>query len=184
MAFIGSARTAFLVGRDPEESDLHLFACTKNNLGSLPAALGYEIERGDNGQPRIAWAGAVEVTADEVVLASRRKPGEALAQAATFLHDLLCPGPASRDEVYRRGRAAGIADRTLERAKAQLQVVSQQCKRQDQHLFYWCLPQDAARYTPDNWDNHQHRQQLAHQAEQDRLTAHLRQFDKPIVSSP
>jgi hypothetical protein len=26
----------------------------------------------------------------------------------------------------------------------------------------WCLAQDAARYTPDNWDNHQHRQQLAH----------------------
>jgi len=44
----------------------------------------------------------------------------------------------------------------------------------------WCLAQDAARYTPDNWDNHQHRQQLAHQAEQDRLTAHLRQFDKPL----
>src|SRR5207237_2175455 len=65
MAFIGSARTAFLVGRDPEEPDLHLSACTKNNLGSLPPALGYRIERGAHGQPRIAWAGTVEVTAAE-----------------------------------------------------------------------------------------------------------------------
>jgi len=186
IAFIGSARTAFLVGRDPEEPDLHLFACTKNNLGSMPPALGYRIERGEHGQPRVAWAGEVEVSADEVVLACPRKYGEAVAQAATFLHDLLRLRPASREEVYRRARATGIADRTLERARAQLQIVSQQCKRQDQHLFYWCLPEDAARYTPDNWDDRHYHQQLALKGEQDRLTAHLRQFDKPlpVVRSP
>jgi AAA domain len=180
MAFIGAARTAFLAGRDPEEPELRLLACTKSNLSTPPATLGYRIERTPQGQPRIAWAGTVDVSADELVLAPRGRPGEALATAVNFLGELLRKGPASREEIFRKARGAAISDRTLIRAKQQLQVVSQQCWRKEENLYYWCLPEDAARYTPDNWDDSEHRRQLAMNRERDRLTEHLRQFDKPL----
>ena len=184
MGVIGAARTAFLVGRDPEEPELRLLACTKNNLATLPCTLGYRIERSAANLPRIAWTGPVEgVTADEVVLAPGRRPGEALAQAVAFLSELLQKGPAAREEVFRRARGAAIADRTLIRAKAHLEVVSQQCKRKDQHVFFWCLREDAPRYTPENWDNQEYRQQLVINQECDRLTEHLRQFDRPLAAA-
>jgi len=175
IAIMGAARTAFLIGRDPEDPELRLLACTKNNLTAAPPTLGFRIEPDPQGQPVIAWAGVVDVSADEVVLAARRRPGEALAQATTFLQEFLSDGPASREEVMRRARGSGIADRTLIGAKGVLEVASGQCHRKGQHVWYWYLSEDADKYTHDNWDDPRHRQLLAGQREMQRFIETINQ---------
>jgi hypothetical protein len=139
MAIIGSARTAFLVARDPHQADLRLFACTKNNLVSPPSTLSYRIRSGPNDQAVIDWAGPVDLTADELVQGPGR-PSEALPRAVRFLQELLTPGPQSADNVYRQSRAAGIADRTLCRAKASLGILSAESRTDGCNIWYWSLP--------------------------------------------
>jgi hypothetical protein len=175
IAIVAAARTAFLIGRDPEDPETRLLACTKNNLMAPPPTLGFRIEPNPHGQPVIVWTGVVDVTADEVVLAARRRPGEALAQATTFLQEFLTSGPASREEVLRRARGSGIADRTLIRAKGVLEVVSGQSYRKGQNVWYWYLPEDAGKYTNDNWDDPRHRQLLAGQREMQRFIETINQ---------
>jgi len=175
IAIIGEARTGFLIGRDSEDPDLRLFACTKTNISTVPPTLGFRIQSTSDGQPRIAWEGVVEVTADELSFAPRTRTGQALAQAMSFLEEFLAQGPASREEIVRKARGAGIADRTLIRAKGELNVLSQQCARHGQNLWYWLLPQDADHYTRDNWDDPQHRQLLASQREMQRFIDKINQ---------
>jgi hypothetical protein len=175
IAIIAAARTAFVLGRDAEETDLRLLACTKNNLSAPPPTLGFRIERTEQGQPRVVWVGEVDVTADELVVAPRRRAGEALPEARSFLEQFLQDGPAGREEIIRQARAHGIADRTLIRAKGELKVVSEQCARDGHNLWYWLLPQDAGKYTHDNWDDPQHRQLLAGQRQMQRFIDRINQ---------
>jgi len=138
IALIGMARTAFLAGRSPDDPDLHVLACTKNNLATPPPALGYRIAQAD-GQPVIVWQGPVETTADDLVLGPARVHGEALPAAVAFLARQLHDGPRPCEELRRNARAAGIADRTLDRAKAQLEVVSQQEYADGRNVWTWRL---------------------------------------------
>jgi AAA domain len=140
IGIIGSARTAFLVGRDPEEPDMRVLACTKNNLGAPPASLSFRIVGVDQDRARVEWAGPVEVTAEELVQVPSHRRGELLPRAVLFLEKLLSKGPCSRESVLRKTRAYGIANRTLKRARGQLSVVSQEVRENNQNVWYWSLP--------------------------------------------
>jgi hypothetical protein len=140
IAIIGAARTAFLVGRDPEDPDLRVLACTKNNLAAYPPALAYRIAENSAGQPVLDWAGEIDLSADELVSAPGRRPGEALEQAVEFLQGLLGKGACTRDVVVRKARGLGLSDRTLERAKSQVGVISRELHREGRNVWYWYLP--------------------------------------------
>ena len=43
MTILGSMRTAFLAGPDPDDAERRVFACTKNNLAVFPPSLGFRI---------------------------------------------------------------------------------------------------------------------------------------------
>jgi hypothetical protein len=159
IALVGMARTAFLVGRSPDDPGLHVLACTKNNLAARPPSLGYRI--GDaNGQPVIDWQGPVETTADDLVLGPARVHREALPAAVAFLAQQLHDGPRPSQELRSTARAAGIADRTLDRAKAQLGVVAQEEHVDGRNVWSWRLPtagpplspEEAYRQFMDDWN--------------------------------
>jgi hypothetical protein len=143
IAIIGAARTAFLVGHAPNEDDLRVLACTKNNLAEPPPSLGFRIEHAAPGQPIITWTGTVDVSADDLVLAAGTQYGAAMPQAKEFLEGLLRDGPCPQEEVVRAAREAGIAWRTLERAKGELGVVSNKQHTDGRHRWHWSLPLDA-----------------------------------------
>ena len=143
IALIGMARTAFLVANAPEDADMHVLACTKNNLAAQPPSLGYRIVAAPDGQPRLTWIGRVEVTADDLVSNANYSVGEALADAIVFLEQLLRDGSCPSEEAYRQARAAGIAERTLRRAKNQLGIVSEQQWNDDKRVWHWRLPAAA-----------------------------------------
>jgi hypothetical protein len=139
IGIIGSARTAFLVGRDPEEPDVRVLACTKNNLVAPPASLGFRIVAVDEDRSRIEWTGPVDITAEEMVQVPNHRRGEQLPRAVVFLEKLLGKGPCPRDAVVRRTRAYGISNRTLKRAKEQLEVISKETRENGKNVWYWSL---------------------------------------------
>jgi hypothetical protein len=142
IAIMGAARTGFLVGRHPDDPEVHLFACSKNNLAPMPTTLAYRIRPDASGHPIIDWQGPVTETAEELV---RRpslavEPGEALRDAVALLRDILGHGPASCATVLRQAHAVGIMQRTLERAKAELKVRSEQRWIDNENIWFWSLP--------------------------------------------
>jgi hypothetical protein len=140
LAILGAMRTAFLLARDPEDSDVRVLACTKNNLGAFPPSLGFRIVTTGEGMPRLQWLGPVERTADDLVRFGRRR-GEAVPRALAFLQEQLAGGTREREGLVELAQGEGISLRTLERAKAELGVRSQQRREQGRKVWYWSLPQ-------------------------------------------
>lgn len=149
IGIMGSARTAFLVARDPEEPDVRVLAATKNNLGAPPASLGFRIVVDAQSRPHIEWTGSVDVTAEEIVQVPSLRRGAHLPRAVVFLEKLLGKGPCPRESVVRRTRAHGISNRTLLRAKSQLEVVSKETREHGKNVWYWSLA-DAKGSKPDS----------------------------------
>jgi hypothetical protein len=154
IGIIGSARTAFLVGRDPEQPEMRVLACTKNNLGAPPRSLGFRVVADRESRPRIEWAGPVEISAEELVQVPNYRRGELLARAVVFLEKLLSAGPRLRDWAMRKTRAYGISSRTLDRARGQLGVISKEVREEGQNVWYWSLPdrragENASQYPAD-----------------------------------
>lgn len=124
IGIIGAARSALLVGRHPEDRDRRVLAPVKTNLCRMPPSLAFAHEPGD-GPNRLAWLGEATFDADAILTNPAHPRGEATGDAERFLTDLLANVPVPRGDVYRQSRAAGIKDRTLERAKAKLRVQSE-----------------------------------------------------------
>jgi hypothetical protein len=123
IAFLGAARVGLLAARDPSNDRACVVAQTKNNLAALAPTLGYEIIP-EGASSRIRWRGVVEVSAAEVVAASEQAAEERgpREDAEEFLRGVLADGPVSSKDVFDAARAAGVADKTLRRAKTALGV--------------------------------------------------------------
>jgi hypothetical protein len=137
LAILGVARTAFLIAPDPADPDRRVLACTKNNLAAFPPALGFRITA-VGAVARIDWTGPVSYTADDL-LQSGRRPGESVPRALSFLQEHLVAGPCQRDILLQQATVLGLSLRTLERAKAQLGIRSEQRREQGRNVWYWRL---------------------------------------------
>jgi hypothetical protein len=100
----------------------------KGNIGKPPPTLAYRITQVGEAEnmPRISWLGERETSA-EAALASQSGGGDAqegrhsLSDAKDFLRAELVED-VSAEEMYERAKNAGIAKRTLERARTELGV--------------------------------------------------------------
>lgn len=184
IAIIGAARTAFLVGRSPEDDNLRVLACTKNNLAERPPSLGFRIGLTNQGLPIVAWTGPVDVSADDLVLRPRLPYGEALAEAKHFLQELLETGPCAWEEVQRRASEAGISVATLKRAKGGLRVLSKLKRTGDDHQWYWSLPAAAADSTLEPWGEQRAEALKAAREESRRFFQELCERQKSVVRNP
>jgi hypothetical protein len=126
-----------------------VLAPVKCNLAEAPPALAYRIEATAAGVPRIAWEGATGHTADGLL--SRPVEPEARAarvEAAEFLRAALAAGPRPAREVLAEARAAGLAEKTLRRAKDRLGVRAQRVSETGTAIgsgrWEWALPQGVS----------------------------------------
>ena len=126
IAFSGLARVVWIAGKDPADPDRRALAVSKNNLAAFPETVGYElVSAGPFGVGKVRWLGSLGLSADDLV----RPPGgeaptPAQDAAADFLLDALADGPRLARELYAEAEAAGIAKKTLKRAKDRLGVGS------------------------------------------------------------
>jgi hypothetical protein len=114
--FTAAARSVLLVGQTPDKGRavVHL----KNSVGELGPSLGFEIQHG-----RFFWRGEVDTKAGDILAPDAPEEDKtALDEAAEWLQEVLSEGPATAKEVLKAAKEAGIAERTLYRAKARLGV--------------------------------------------------------------
>lgn len=110
-------RSALLAGRDPDDENRCALAHVKHNLAGKQATLGYTIdERG------LSWTGMV-ADLDGERLAGHDPDDERsrLDEAKAWLLEEL---PLASGDAVERAEAAGIAEKTLRRAKKALGVAS------------------------------------------------------------
>jgi len=148
IGIIGVARSGLLVARDPRDASgaRRVLATVKGNLTAAAPALAFRLEpvggAGVARAVRVVWDGAVAETAESLVAASLRRrdvaEGEAQAEAVAFLRAALADGPQPAAGVLEAARAAGLAERTLRRAKATLGVGAR--KDGARGGWWWDLP--------------------------------------------
>lgn len=137
IAFTAAPRAVWAVGVDPEEAERRIMACVKLNVAKAAPGLAYKIVGG-----AVAWEpNPVEVTADEL-LGPRKSPEDESAgvEAEAFLRDLLSSGPKASRDVLAQARHAGIAERTLKRAKKRIKAKSRPVSVGDKTRWEWFLP--------------------------------------------
>ena len=143
VAFVAQARSVLLLAIDPDDDtgQRRVLAPVKMNLCAPPPSLALHFAE-DGG---LLWDGPVATNAADL-LAVPMDDGErgALAEAQEFLRDLLRGGPVEAEEVLKRARPAGVAEKTLRRAKAALRVISErQGGLADEGYWAWALPKMA-----------------------------------------
>lgn len=129
LAFVAAARAVYLVGKDKDNPDRRLVLPVKNNLAADNTGIAYSMGVGDNDAPNVMWeSDPVTVTADEALASTPAEYEESrpkLSTAKEWLKEMLKDGPMLVEDNRKEARAAGVAWRTLEEAKADLGVKSE-----------------------------------------------------------
>jgi hypothetical protein len=114
---------------DPETPRRTLLLAVKNNLGPKAPGLGYTIAPRFVGPgivtSRIEWDGLpVSITANEALEAwAEKKKAKAADEAEDFLRANMAPGQSySASDIQDKATHAGIAERTLRRARKNLGI--------------------------------------------------------------
>lgn len=144
---VAAARSALLVGKSPDDADLRVLCQTKNNLGPDAPSLLFEPVADDDGVVRIEWRGECDYKAEDV-LASGKAATSRLSEAMTFLTEILANGPVCQQEIKAKAAEAGLAYRTLERAKEILEVQSYRHGWGPGSRCYWCAVSGEQRQAP------------------------------------
>jgi len=147
---IGLARSGLLVGPDPAgESDFrHVLAQFKGNLDQSPA-LRYETVKNPQGIVTVEWLGECTIAADDLLGSTANGHQRSqLDEARYVLFSLLVEGPLPAEKVLRLSKRAGVAERTLRRAKFELQVVAKKRGSGAGSRWFWHLPDDPGILRP------------------------------------
>jgi putative DNA primase/helicase len=142
LAFVAAARVVLLSTKEPQ-TERRLLLPAKNNLGPLPAGLGFNLEQRFVGDEiltsHVVWDNApVTTTADEAVAAANNQGATAMREAVDFLREELESEPRSPKDIKKAAASAGISWRTVERAKTELGVTS--TKRGLHEGWAWHMP--------------------------------------------
>jgi hypothetical protein len=142
IGIVGAARAGLLVAPDPDDDDRRVIAMSKENLGPRLPSLAYRLINDElYGVARVVWDGASKHTADELV---RPRVDEdeapALAEAVRVLKEILADGPLAAGNVKRLAATAGVAERTLQRARHALGVTARRHGFGPGAHYVWTMP--------------------------------------------
>lgn len=117
-------RAAMLVAPDPdaEEEPVEVLSPLKWNYGPKPPSREFRIVGAEGDVGHVEWGEVSELTADETLRPKRDDGGGATrrAEAEAWLRKTLGAGPMLSRELEPLARAAGIPQRTLDRAAKHL----------------------------------------------------------------
>ncbi len=145
IGLLGACRSGWLVAHDPRTPGQCVLAQVKNNLAAPQPSLAYAVSPRETGPPGLSWLGFTAWTADELLSASGRN-GPRLSRrerAADFLTALLEDGPLTSREVWSAARKERLSERTLYRAKRDLDIRCSRVVMDGVPHSYWLLPGQA-----------------------------------------
>ncbi len=130
--FTAAARSVLVAGQDPDDQDKRAIIQIKNSLAQIGSAIGYKIDTSGN----FYWTGLSDLT-DQVILQQHpdSEDKSAVKESEEFLLEVLKNGPVEVKEIENERKSAGIAERTLKRAKANLNIKS----KKESSSWYWSL---------------------------------------------
>jgi hypothetical protein len=142
IGIVGAARAGLLVAPDPDDAGRRILASTKENLAPRREALAYRLVSDElYGVARVVWEGATKHTADDLV---RPRVDEdeapALAEAVRVLQEILAEGPLAAGNVKKLAAQAGVAERTLHRARKVLGVTARRHGFGYGAHYVWTMP--------------------------------------------
>lgn len=142
IAFAAAARAVWAVAPDPEDPERRLMVPVKQNLAANIGGLAFRVEA-PKGLARVAWEpGPVTVDANDVLGDMEgREDRSARQEAESWLGELLTDGRLSVKKIQAEARAAGLAWRTVERAKRSLGILA--VKGNFQTGWEWRLREDS-----------------------------------------
>jgi hypothetical protein len=113
----GAARSALIVGRDPQDPKRRVLASNKLNLGPTPKSRVYSLEPA--GQvARIAWGEECDLTAEDILGQPGQRSGEERAEdCADFLREALVSGPQPVKEIEALLKSLGYGGKVVRAAR-------------------------------------------------------------------
>ncbi|MSO29796.1 MAG: hypothetical protein EXQ48_02485 [Acidobacteria bacterium] len=138
IAFVAAARLVLAVAPHPEDDERRVLLPVKSNICAPAATLAYRLTDG-----KLTWDAdpVLSVTADQL-LSSRALDRQEHREADTWLREILGDGPTLSKEIEAAAEQAGIARRTLFRAKGRLRVEAERVggATRGAGKWYWSLP--------------------------------------------
>lgn len=120
IGFIGMARAAYTVGRDPEEPEKRVMACTKMNIAPMPPSLSYSVKSAAGG-PFLEWHGIVDLDAQTVLDGDA---GPSTKEIVQFLNGVVQNGePMSWAAIVEAGEKYGFTEKQLRYRRGQSKLV-------------------------------------------------------------
>ncbi len=127
IGIVGAARSGLLVAKHPEDDDnRRVLASIKSNLAAPAPSLVFGLSSTENGAVRVDWKGETPLDASALLSApTDHEERSALSEAQELLREVLSDGPQPASNVRREADSAGVAKRTLDRARQSLGVLSE-----------------------------------------------------------
>lgn len=141
--FAAAARSILTVGEHDGE---RLLAHVKSSLAPQGKSIRYELRDGS-----LNWLGISDITAEELrVPQTVEAEGSTVDAAVTFLQDYLEDGPQPASSAFSAAKQEAISERTLKRAKSQLEVKSQRISAGNEGAgkWAWSLPYNSGPLAP------------------------------------
>jgi hypothetical protein len=144
IGIVAAARLGLLVAPDPGDADRRILAVTKSNLAAKPSALAYRVVEDElYGCVRITWEGTTGHTAADLLGQPVDRSAPKRDQAEDFLYDALANQARPVVWLQAAATARGISWRTVERAKADLEVIVERRGEPGKRgggSYWWRLP--------------------------------------------
>jgi hypothetical protein len=144
IGIVGAARAGLMVAPDPDDDSRRILAMSKSNLAKEPDSLAYRIVEDERyGVARLVWDGTSRHRANDLVRARvDEDEAPALAEAVRVLKEILADGPLAAGNVKKQAATAGVAERTLHRARQALGVTTRRQGFGQGAIYVWSMPAD------------------------------------------
>lgn len=176
MGFIGVARSAMIVARDPDHEGLVVVAQNKSNLGPPVPSLTFALVNCENGASRVDWGGATAHTAESILAAPPDAESRAASrEAEQAILDALADGPLLARALDRARREADISDITFRRVRADLArrgLIHKEKARTQDGAFAWELSHPVETET-DERDETDEKDEIVHVILEESQQSHL-----------
>lgn len=141
MAFIGSARVGWVVGKHPENSDIRVLAISKSNIGTMDTSLEFSLVNDEiYGCARIEWIGSSKLTADNLYEDQNSEEKSLTEEAIEWITEFLKDGGMDFPTIKREAAKYGITEKSLRRAREKLKIEPKRQGSGTNHTTIWALP--------------------------------------------
>jgi hypothetical protein len=144
IGMIGACRTGLMAGIHPDDPSLRVLTMTKTNVGSPGKSLAFRLVEGaDEGEARVEWLGRADLTATDLCVTPSSAGTRPRDRAKEWLKQQLAEGKKRAAEIETAAKEAGIAQRTLYRAKEDLGLEAEQVRveKEDRNEWWWHDPE-------------------------------------------